>query len=220
MDDLELVKYAPCKEDFLNLLPGTLVDIFLIDIHFKEDHQYGIYTAMEIQKIYEKAKMNIPKIIFLTGHNDRDYLSKAAKLNCSLLSKELPIKEIIKYIKQAHKSEEIFIRFSANKKDDFLKIKKEAKDLLQEHLSPSQGRVATCMYKYETNQEIAAFLNIAVVTVQTHLTRAYKKLKKVIKDEQFQRNHLREKVTKSELWRHLDEIVQNEKDWFGKNRIH
>ena len=184
------------------------VDIILLDIRMGADRLAGIKVAEELQKTFNGTS-NPPRIAFLSGFNDDIYLQRSRELGCSFLNKDLPMNDILRSLEQIHCENKIVYHFSGPVSEP-----KPVVDQLQQRLSPKQGQVACLLAKYHQNQKIAEVLNTSTMNVNTHLRDIYRALG--LSQLPNNREKLIVMVVQSGLLNHLEEIMAQPRQWFGR----
>lgn len=171
-DAFTIVGEAGDGEEALKLITDKIPAIAVLDIGMP---QLG---GMEVLKEIKTKSINT-KIIFLTMHNDEEFLFKALDSGAvGYVLKDSAVSEIINAIKYVAEGSNYIspalTKYLINRPKKIELLSKKIKGY--EQLTPVEKRIILLIAEHKTSKEIANELNISHRTVEKHRSNICKKL--------------------------------------------
>jgi DNA-binding NarL/FixJ family response regulator len=144
-------------------------DIILLDINMPDMDGFETFKALN-------RKKKRPSVIFLTCHNEIEYLIKAVDMGADgYILKESESKELIRGINTVSKGER-FVQPSMIPLLNSKLLERDADKEKIESLSDREIMVLKLVAVGNYNKDVADMLNISESTVKNHLNNIYKKI--------------------------------------------
>ena len=166
-DDIKIVKSVADGFEFMEVVKRHLdADIVLLDITMP--NMDGFQVLKELKAINSTIKP-----IFISMHNDGNYISKCAKMGAyGYLLKNTDELELILAIRTVNKGNKYFSAAISEKMINFMATQSISENLL----SNKENEVLGLISKGLTTNEIATKLFVSSRTIETHRANILKKL--------------------------------------------
>jgi len=169
--DMEVIGEAGDGVELLNLLMKLTPEMVVLDISMP--NLRGIEAAREIKSLYPEVK-----ILILTMHKDREYLSQtfAAGADGYILKEDADI-ELYSAVETIRKGGHyISPVLYTEVKDGFIHIVQNHRKPATEDLTTREREVLRLIAEGRSSKEIAGLLGISTRTAENHRSRIMKKL--------------------------------------------
>lgn len=147
-------------------------DIVIMDLNMP-----GKNGLIATQQIKEQIQDDDMKIIVLTMHDEKQYVSRAIQAGASgFVLKSHNVNDLIKAIRTVYRGE-AFLDPNATKMlmHDYVKLTK-SKDQQEEQLTGREQEVLSYLARGYTNKEVAEKLYVSIKTIESHRANIMRKL--------------------------------------------
>lgn len=168
LGNLEIIGQVGSGEEAMEKVDQLDPDMVLVDISLP-----GV-NGLEFARLLKEEKAGV-KVVFLTVHNNREYVREALRLGaCGYLLKNAPSDELAEAIKMVLQGRRYFSQeIHSQIIEGFIT---EEENPGPARLTPRQRQVLIQVTSGKTNKEIALHLNISHRTVETHRQAIKKRL--------------------------------------------
>jgi len=171
--EFTFVGAAPTVAEGFELIRHTHPDVMLLDIHLPDGNGYDL-----VPKVFETS----PKthVVVLTSYTDEETIMRAVDIGVSgFLPKSSSLSEFFTTIRKAAEGEIVMpphLLIGLLKRVPRDRAVVSRKDSLWERLTPREHEILICLASGKSGEIIAAELNIAPLTVRTHVRNLMSKL--------------------------------------------
>lgn len=166
---LEVVGAASNGLEALELTKKLSPDMVILDIGMP--HNSGLELAGAIKNFLPEIK-----ILFLTMHKSKDYLSRAVKIGCEgYVLKDDAFDDLVSAISTIRQGKHFFSTLLTQAMHHFLRKKPTPKDCCK-RLTPKEIEVLKHLSEGKSVKDIADLLLISKFTVTTHIANIKRKL--------------------------------------------
>lgn len=170
--NISVIGEASNGREAIEMLQNIIPDVILMDISMPEMN--GLKATGIIKK-----KMPDVKILCLSMHDNKNYVSEIIRLGASgYVLKDSSPEELIEAIETVNDGKTYYSRRIKTEvlQQNTSRIIKSRKSYIQPELTKREGSILKKLVNGNSNKDIAVTLSISVRTVETHRDHIYKKL--------------------------------------------
>lgn len=165
---LKVVGEVGDGEELINILPGTMPDMAILDLTMPGLH--GTEATKEIKKRFPQIK-----VLILTMHKSKEHLSRVILAGADgYLLKENAFGDLIAAIETIRQGGSYISSLLSTQMIDFFRQKSRAEP--EDVLSAREKEVLSLLVAGRSSKEIATHLSLSAATVHAHLGKIKKKL--------------------------------------------
>ncbi len=166
---IEIVGEAVNGEECINKLQSLSVDVLLLDINLP------IMSGLDVLKVIKSKHIPV-KVLFLTVHDEIEYLMKAYDIGFDgYIMKDSGYHEIMNAINSVMKGE-MYIQASLIPELNSRLVARDVSLSKVNLLTPREYEILVCIAKGMLNREIADYFSISERTVKNHISSIFKKI--------------------------------------------
>ncbi|MCR5720410.1 MAG: response regulator transcription factor, partial [Lachnospiraceae bacterium] len=164
---IEIVGEAVNGEECINKLQSLSVDVLLLDINLP------IMSGLDVLKVIKSKHIPV-KVLFLTVHDEIEYLMKAYDIGFDgYIMKDSGYHEIMNAINSVMKGE-MYIQASLIPELNSRLVARDVSLSKVNLLTPREYEILVCIAKGMLNREIADYFSISERTVKNHISSIFK----------------------------------------------
>ena len=176
--DINVVAEATQGEEALRLLKSATVDVALLDVNMPKLNGLEVLSRLRA----EQARKDQVRVIFLSVHDEREYIERAVKLGAAgYILKDTRMQDLVDGVRRCHAGENYFSTRAALQLVDWAQNQQERLSRRQENakafgLSARELEILELVSAGRTNKEVANALGLSVRTAETHRQNIREKL--------------------------------------------